>query len=213
MLILSDDRELLAWPYPPGKSPFTIKGVGFQGHMRYVEEHLPGGTKAMLDAFGDPSLVAFFGQPFLHASMYDLHPLAVAGVVCAKLCGLTYLEFLRVRSVHQAQLDVRGVYKFLARMVSTSMIATRLPLLFQQIFGFGKATVTVAAERDVRAAFDGMPRALAPWIVTVGCTYLETVLTIAGAKEPRVTSLRLEPQGTHGEVPVVGTEFQLRWSP
>src|SRR6476620_6141327 len=101
--------EFEHFPKPPGKNPFRVKGNAYRGHMDYVEEHVPGGAEAMRKGFEDPLLKEFFQQTFLAATLYDLYPLVAAGHVCAKLCGSTFSEFVRVRSEYQALRDVSGI--------------------------------------------------------------------------------------------------------
>src|SRR5690606_38162592 len=64
--------ELAALPFAPGEAPFRVKGTAHRGHLEYVAQHVPGGVAAMCEAFEDPRQRAFFAQPFLAASLYDV---------------------------------------------------------------------------------------------------------------------------------------------
>src|SRR5690606_12713961 len=60
--LITDGSELRSLRYPPGESPFHVKGIAYRGHLEYVEAHVPGGVDAMKAAFPDPAVAAFFDQ-------------------------------------------------------------------------------------------------------------------------------------------------------
>src|SRR4051812_12259661 len=130
--VLRDKPSFERLPAPAGKSPFRMKGQAFVGHMKYVAAHLPGGTKTFLGGIADPEMRAFFEQPFLASSWYDVFPLVAAGSVCAKIAGVTLREFLRTRTRWQAERDINGVYRFMLNLVSPEAVAMRMPRLIAQ---------------------------------------------------------------------------------
>jgi hypothetical protein len=46
-----EDYEAL--PFPPGSSPFRIKGVAYRGHVDYAASFIPGGERAVIEGFRD----------------------------------------------------------------------------------------------------------------------------------------------------------------
>ena len=203
-------RELLSLPFDPGESPFRMKGTAFRGHLDYVAQHVPGGVDAMLGAL-EPKGRAFFEQPFLAASLYDVFPLAVAGIACGRLTSQGYLDFVRVRSEAQAARDVGGVYKVLLAFASPEAVATRLPRLVSQYEDFTEVETRKAEGNEVRGVSRGLPRAIFPWYATVCDAYARVVVTKAGAKTCELEATPKASGDAHG-VPVVDMEFAIRWT-
>lgn len=200
------------WPFAPGEGPFRIKGTGYRGHLEYVEANVPGGVRAMGEHFEDPRLARFFEQPFLAASLYDLHPLIAAAAPCAAILGVTPREFVDRRSRAQAPKDVGGVYRFLLAMVPTRSVARRVPQLFAQVFDFGRADVTRDEAGEVDATFEGIPAVFAPWFGAVFVAYGEAALVTSGAKRGAFAVRGTTAAGSAHGVPLVRMAVEIRWS-
>src|SRR4051812_30251101 len=99
------DAERL--PFPIGASPFRMKGSGYLLHMQYVDEHLPGGRAAMNAAIRSPELRAFFDQTFFASHLFDIYPLVTVGYTCARVVGTSFERFIRLRTRHQAEGDLK----------------------------------------------------------------------------------------------------------
>lgn len=139
---LDGDRlEIGSWRFAVGDGPFRIKGTPYLGHMKYVEEELPGGKEAMLARLDDPALREFLSQKFLASSLYDIYPLVAAAIPCAEILGIDPREFVLIRASKQATSDLTGVYRFLLALVSTKRLASRIPLLVKQIYEFGAVRI------------------------------------------------------------------------
>jgi hypothetical protein len=198
-------------PFAPGESPFRIKGTAYRGHMAYAERHVPGGTAAMIAGLHDPRLRAFFEQPFLAASWYDMLPLLPAGRVCAALIGKDYEAYLRARTTAQVTADLGGVYRILLRVVSTETVALRLPKLLGQYLEFGSTSAKAVRPELVEVESLGMPRVLVPWFQPVSETYAVAALRAAGAESPRVIRHPLEPAGVRSGVRIVRYRWDIAW--
>jgi hypothetical protein len=206
--------EFEQFPKPAGKNPYRVKGNAYRGHMEYVEEHVPGGAKAMREGFEDPALAEFFGQTFLAASFYDLYPLVAAGWVCAKLRGMSFSEFVRVRSEYQALRDVAGIYKMLLKLTSAEGLASRLPRLMAQYFDFAQAETHLIKPGHVVGEQKGVPRQqLAPWLATVCETYMRTVMPMAGARDLQVKVDSVRTSERRDGVELCNIRTDIIWSP
>jgi hypothetical protein len=203
--------ELAALPFAPGEAPFRVKGTAYRGHLEYVEQHVEGGIAAMCDAFDDPRHGEFFRQPFLAASLYDVFPLAVGGVICGRLTGQPYLEFVRVRAQAQARSDLTGVYRVLLALASPQAVAARLPRLMGQYFDFGETSIEQRAANWIVATRSGLPAPIAPWYAAVSEGYSRVVLAQAGATEPHLDGVAVEPGGRRGGMDLVKLTFDIRW--
>jgi hypothetical protein len=206
--------EFERFPKPPGANPYRVKGNAYRGHMDYVEEHVPGGAQAMREGFADPALSEFFGQTFLAASLYDLYPLVAAGHVCARLCGTSFDEFVRVRCEFQAERDVAGIYKMLLKLSSAEGLASRLPRLMAQYFDFASAETHLVAPGHVVGEQKGVPqKQLAPWLSIVAESYMRTILPMAGARELRVNVESLRTPERRDGVELCTLRTDIVWKP
>ena len=210
---LTDDgaSELRSFPFAPGASPFRIKGVAYRGHLEYVEANVPGGVPGMLEDLGDPRLREFFQQNFLAASFYDVVPLAIAGIVCGARTGQTFLEFVRTRTQAQARSDVRGVYRVLLALTSAEAVALRIPKLVGQYLDFGDIETKSRSKGLVTGTRTGVPRALAPWYITVSDAYLRVVLSLAGGGDPSFAVTEVRDAGERDGIQLVDFDFAIRW--
>lgn len=202
---------LLDLPFAPGLSPFRIKGVAYRGHLEYVERFVPGGNAAVLAALNRPELDAFFAQPFLASTRYDVFPLAIAGIGCARVTGQPFRQFVRERSKWQANEDVNGVYRWMLRITSPETVAARLPRLISQYFDFGEQRIDVMEKGHLRAARTGMPLPLAAWYVAVSEAYMEVVIGLAGGRDVRCESAEPEIEGRSHGVDIVSLPMEVRW--
>lgn len=206
---LDESRPL---PFRPGEGPFRIKGVAYRGHLDYVAEHVPGGVEEMVRGFRDPALATFFEQKFLASTFYDVIPLVVAGYVCARQCRKSFSEFVRIRSRYQAQKDIGGIYRVLLKLVSPMHVIQRLPALQAQYLDFTKdGTVEVVEPKRVVLRCTGLPAMLAGWYTTVNETYIEVVLTAAGARNVLVRTAPHEPDGKLEGVAAVKWRSEVVW--
>jgi hypothetical protein len=190
-------------PFPPGASPFHLKGIVYRAHIEYANEFVPGGTKAVNAAFRNRQLAAFFEQPFLAASWYDALPIVPVWHVCARLSGLLPNDFLKARTKHQAKQDISGVYKLILNLTSVEQVALRMPRVVGKYFDFGTTDAKVVRPGVVHYEQAGMPALMAQWLSIVGDTYLHVALETAGAKKVRVRRIPIEECGEMHGVPLV----------
>src|SRR6185312_17279254 len=108
---------MTAAPSPPpfGESAFHVKGVIYLGTRAFFDAQVPGGYAGLVSAIHDPALRAFFTQPFLASSWYDVLPVAPLIEIEARVMGLSLEDYLGRRTLFQADRDMGGVYKYLLR--------------------------------------------------------------------------------------------------
>lgn len=181
--LVTDGSELRALRYPPGESPYHVKGIAYRGHLDYVEAHVPGGVAAMKAGFVDPAVAEFFDQTFLASTFYDVMPLAHAGVVCAELSGLSFHEFVRRRTIAQAETDIRGIYKWLLSLLSPRMVASRLPKVIAQYLDYLVFEPLEASPKRVVGRLKGIPLELRGWQSAVFEAYYVHVFELGGVRD------------------------------
>lgn len=210
---ITDGEELRRLRFAPGESPFRIKGNGYRGHLKYVQENLPGGVEAMKDAFEDPRLKEFFNQTFLASAFYDVIPLAHAGLICAEISGMSFYDFVYERTRHQAEEDVRGVYKWLLTLLSPRLVSSRLTKFMAQYFDFMSFELEHSDATVVRGRLTGAPFELRGWITAVFEAYYCHVFKLGGVKEYAIEfTERREAVGAGGE-PTIEVGIELSFGP
>lgn len=183
---------LITAPFEPGDAPFRIKGNGYRGHIAYVSEHLPGGLEAQraalvkIDPERGPLWADYLEQTFFASNWYDLYPLAIAGIACARASGVPFLDFVYKRAAFQATVDIKGIHKFLLKFVSPKAIAVRVPSLVSQYFDFLKIDSSTDEQGHVHSVLRGIPIELAPWWVAMARAYVTQAVVIAGNPAPEV---------------------------
>ena len=195
----------------PGSSAFQIKGVAYLGHLDYCQEFIPGGKERFLASL--PALLRpFFQQPFLPSNWYDVFPLMAAGQVCADLLGLTYYEFVRLRAVHQAKKDIKGIYHIFFAIFSVKSIAVKLPKLFFQYFNFGEICLLKSEPSRVELERRGVPALIVPWQNAVLQGYLEVALPLAGAGTVVIEFGAPRSTGRPGAYEIVTVPMVVSWA-
>jgi hypothetical protein len=172
-------------PVTPGSSPFHIRGIAYLGHLDWVDAHFPGGRRGFL-ALLTPPMRAFFEQTFLAISMVDFMPLASAGQVCARALGKPLIEFVEMRSRHQAEVDLHGVYRAMLKLTSAKLVAARLPKMTARYFDFGEVREIDSKPYCARFAIESLPSSVVDWFIGCYNGYVEIVIGAAGGHLPTV---------------------------
>ena len=197
--------------FSPAPELFRAKGVAYRGHLDFVARHVPGGIKRHNEAFGDPRLVAFFEQPFLASTWYDVYPLVRAGSVSAELLGITVPQLLKVRGKDQVERDLTGVYGFLARFASQRLVARGVVDAVERYFEFAEAKSEQVNPKHVRTLISGVPEDLAEWMAALALSYTEAAFEHVGAKEVRVRVQRVPCTKRKNAVPLAELLVDVRW--
>lgn len=198
-------------PFPPGKSPFKVKGSAYRGHIEYTNANIPGGMRAAIAALVDPEQRAFFEQPFMASSFYDIYPLMVMGNVCARLAGMAVTDFLRIRSRHQVELDFSGVYRLFLQVSSPESVAVKLLGLWAQYLNFGTVEAKTPASGIVEVIRREVPVQVASWLSPISQAYTLRALELNGAKNAFCRALPFRKEGSVQGVDLVTMEAEYRW--
>lgn len=211
MPLATEEYETL--PFPVGQSPFKIKGNAYRGHIDYADANVPGGMRAAVAALSDPVQREFLCQPFMASSLYDVFPLVALAYSCARLAGTTISDYMRIRTRHQAERDLNGVYRLILRLVSPETVAARLPQITSQYFNFGSGEIRKRGPQWVEAVRGGMPVGLINWYGLVAQNYVTRALELNGARNPRARMLPPTPDGKAHGIDLVSMTFEFRWDP
>ena len=198
--------------YPPGKSPFHVKGVVYLGLREYFAEQILGGLEALTKEFPDDELRAFFAGQFLTGGWYDALPLLPILTAASQAKSISLPQVIREGSRFQARRDIRGIHRLLLKLVSPEHVVVRLPRVLPQYFDFCKAETTIVGRGHAESWLEGMPVPLIPWWRPAAETFTSTALTMAGAREVGAFWYEPEPMGEAHGVSVVRLRSRITWS-
>lgn len=207
---LRADLEREKLPFPAGTSPFRIKGSSYLLHLKYVDEHLPGGRAAMRAAITNPEIAAFFEQTFFAGHWVDIYPLVAVGYSCARILGMPFEKFIRLRSRHQADGDLHLFRKLILRIASPEMLATRIPAITASYFDFATAEVVEKKTASITALMHGVPREIVPWLGYVADETVQYMLEINGVKNLR-SQVTSEHEGVREGQTICAIRSTLTW--
>lgn len=184
------DAQLGAWPYAPGQGPFRARGRVLIGHQDFIRDAVPGGLEAVRAQLR-PATRGFYDSEFIATGWYDVAPLIESGLVCARLTGRSFDEYVRYRSGLQVAADMKGFYGFLAKLVTPAGAAVRMAKAIAMFLDFIDVRVRARSARRLEMEIDGVPELLVlPWLRSVLTGYAAGL-----TKHVRASHLdtRLEP--------------------
>lgn len=190
---------------------FRTKGIGYRGHMEYVAKHVKGGVAAMNAAFDSDELRAYFAQPFVASGWYDVMPLVYAGDVCARLMGVPLDTFLRARAKHQVDLDLAGVYGFLARFANKGLIARGVSDATARYFDFLTVESHQTLPDRVETHINGVPVAIVDWMGVLMVAYSDAVFDAVGKPGHAARYRRGVTRAQKYGVPITDFVIEIRW--
>ena len=198
-------------PVPVGTSPFHVRGLVYRSFLTWLDSVEPGFCQRAVEELTDPDLRRWFELSFSKDGWYDVFPLIPLTHVAARLRGIEFAEFCRLRSRLQALEDIQGAYKLFLKVASPAMVALKLPRLAGRYFNFGKDDATRVEPACVRIHRSGLPRYLADWFVASSGSFIVTALECAGAREPSANVVSITSRGDGDGVEMVDVVFDIRW--
>lgn len=195
-----------------GASPFRVKGVAYQGLRASFDARVPGGLEGVVARIDRPELTAFFAQPFLPSSTYDILPLLEASQSAARACGTPWREFVRAGSRLQAERDLGGVYRTLLRLASPRMVVDRIPRILTQYLSFGEVKGALTADTHWEAESRGIPQPVSSWMHAIAEGFVPVLLEAAGAKDVAMVFRPFSVEGRSAGVDLIHARFSVTWS-
>lgn len=206
---VNDERD--SAPFPPGQSPFRVKGTLWMGVRAYVEQHVVGGSGRLDEALARDH-AEFFAQLFVAAGWYDLFPMLAVSPAIARLRGVAPLDQVRHTAAWHGEHDLKRVYKTMLQQSSPQAICRRFASIYSQLYNFGRVEVGREEAKRVESVVHGMPEPLTEWWTTATEAYLVPILTSAGARNPRMVFRSPVADGESHGVRLVRVASQTIWS-
>jgi hypothetical protein len=199
-----------ALPFPPGESPFHIKGEFYRQMGEWTafhDERCAGGVTKVLER---ENLKEFASQPFLSSTLYDILPLPRIVMAVAEARSRDVRELTSAMGKGAVEGQMKGVYaRFLSRL-TTQMFCQRFASVIQQFYDFGPVTVT---ETPSGAAIvrTGVPLCIAEWWCLVTVPFIVIPLEAGGARDV-TASFRIDSHGLDRGVEVGHAVGEVRWA-
>ena len=207
--------ELAEIPFEPGESPFKIKGVAVRGVFERDKDN-PRGIGWCLTQLKDPRLKAYMSQHFLASGWYDIFAFLAVADLRPRAAGATtpaeYARYVRDQGYQQAGIDMKGLFQVLLHLITPNMVGQRVVTIAGKYFDFGKTEMTLGASKHHEGLRSGLPRAILYWHTPALAGYVERVIEIAGAKDPKVVFGPPQNERMQHGVAVVDVTYSLTWS-
>lgn len=194
-----------------GESPFRTKGLLYMGTQTFFAEHLRGGVDELYGDIEEPELRAFISQRFLTSGWYDVLPVPALIAYEARALRMALPQYLRHRTKWQAERDIKTVHRWVLRLASPAMVATRLPRVMMQTFDFVECDVTRPGATEVAVQMGGVPAVLEEWLTNALSVYAETALKLAGAHGVETNMTASTPTARRAGVEVSRMSLHIHW--
>ena len=191
-------------------SVFCVKGTMWLGIRAYVEERVPGGLE-QVNAELSPPLQAFFSQMFLATGWFDLFPMLGVTRAISIVRRQPHMEQARQLAVWHGEHDLKHIYKAILKQSTPLAVCKRFPIIFSQLYNFGRIELVREEEGAVAACAHGMPEQLAAWWMQATEGYLQPILQASGGRNVKLTWQPTQPDGERAGVPLVRVPSVTSW--
>jgi hypothetical protein len=196
-------------PYPPGASPFHIKGEFYRQQAQSIAYHDGKSGGALTRVLQREALLEFARQPFLSSSMYDVLPLPRIVMAVAEARGRDLHEMTSGMGKAAVEGQMTGVYsRFLSRL-TTANFCQRFDQVIHHFYDFGPVAITPAGA-GARVVRSGVPLCIAEWWSLVTVPFVVVPLTASGARDV-TAEWRIQPRGLDRGVSVGDVEWDVSW--
>jgi hypothetical protein len=196
-------------PYPPGESPFHIKGEFYRQQAESIAYHDGKSGGALTRILEREGLLEFARQPFLSSAMYDVLPLPRIVIAAAEARGRDVYEMTSGMGRAAVEGQMTGVYaRFLTRL-TTANFGQRFDQVIRHFYDFGPVSLE-AAPSGARLLRSGVPLCIAEWWSLVTVPFVVVPLTASGARDVTV-EWRVNPGGLDRGVKMADVEWEIHW--
>jgi hypothetical protein len=198
------------WPFELGKSPFRVKGIAYRSTLLALAEDAEVPVESFVESITEPDMRDWFSQRFLAASWYDVYPLVDLARVLSRQEGRVVTETWKENARRVAERDLGSIFRFLLRMTSPRVVASRLPQVSSRYFDFGRLEIVEAHDESVVLERTGTPSALVQWYALVTGEWVLEALRSTGASAAEYSFTRAVEGRAHG-VPTEAITLRFRW--
>jgi hypothetical protein len=197
-------------PFPPGESPFHIKGEFYRQQSESIAHHDARSGGALSRILQREGLIDFAGQQFLSSAMYDVLPLPRIVMAIAEARGRDVHEMTSTMGRAAVEGQMEGVYSRFLTPLSTDNFCQRFDQVIKHFYDFGPVTVAPQPSGASLLRTD-MPLCIAEWWSLVTVPFVVLPLTASGARDVAV-EWRIEPRGRDRGVAVGDVVWDVRWT-
>ena len=167
-----------------------VKGTHVQVAQRCLDRMLGPDTFRTLTASGGPRW-----KVIVPVAWYEVDVLHAANTKAAERLGISMHDLATELASENARTDLRGVYKFLVKVLSVRTILSQLPRLWRNYVHFGECVPISSEPGHYAAEGQGMFEEYLAW--TSGCCrgFVTTAVEMAGARDVKAKIVPLPPLG------------------
>lgn len=196
-------------PYPPGQSPFHIKGEFYRQQAESIAYHDGKSGGALTRILEREGLLEFARQPFLSSAVYDVLPLPRIVTAAAEARGRDVCEMTSGMGRAAVEGQMTGVYARFLNQLTPANFCQRFDQVIRHFYDFGPVTIT-AVEGGAHLVRAGVPLCIAEWWSLVTVPFVVVPLTASGAREV-TAEWRIKPGGLDRGVRVADVDWEIRW--
>jgi hypothetical protein len=195
-----------ALPFPPGTSPFLVKG----SYYCELQERLVD-WDGIMGAVDDAAVREFGLQRFLATKWYDYLPV----LLMARGLGIYFDcpadQAISEQAVENARRQLSGIYKFVLSFASPEVGMRRMSNVYRHLYNFGRCEISVSGDSAV-STYHEWPLMMA-WVYQVTTdAWVGTLFGISGATRVRRVWSAPVPDGTRDGVDLVRLEVRTTWA-
>ncbi|HJL15736.1 MAG TPA: hypothetical protein RMH99_08775 [Sandaracinaceae bacterium LLY-WYZ-13_1] len=198
------------WPFELGKSPFRVKGIAYRSALLALAEDADVSVESFVESIPEPEMRDWLSQRFLAASWYDVYPLVDLARVLARREGRVVTETWKENARRVAERDLGSIFRFLLRMTSPRVVASRLPQVSSRYFDFGRLEILESHDESVVLERTGTPSPIVQWYAIVTGEWVLEALRTSGASAAEYSFTREVAGKAHG-VPTEVITLRFRW--
>jgi hypothetical protein len=197
-------------PYPPGTSPFHIKGEFYRQTAAAVAHHDQRSKGVVTRILEREGLRDFASQSFLSSAWYDVLPMPRIIMAVSEARGRDVHELTSDMGRAAVDAQMTGVYARVLQGLTPDRFCQRFDQVISHFYDFApvQATPVPGGARVVRS---GMPLPVAEWWTLVTVPFVVVPLTANGARDVEV-DWRIEMTGMQRGVDMCEVRWDVRWS-
>jgi hypothetical protein len=198
-------------PYPPGESPFKIKGFSYSNTLACLGREVPGGVPALFNELHEDNLRRFLVQTFLDGTWYDVLPFPTMLHAASRLCKLSPFELARRSAADGADKNVKGIHRLLLQLTSPEQLVERLPAIARQYLNFVTVNVERTAPNHWLSTAHGLPASIVQVYTTTTEAFTTRALALAGAQDIRQLWHAPTMSGVENGVTIMSLVREIIW--
>jgi hypothetical protein len=197
-------------PFPPGTSPFHIKGEFYRQTQAAVAHHDRKSQGVLTRILQREGLHDFATQSFLSSALYDVMPMPRIVMAVAEARGRDVHELTTGMGKAAVEQQMSGVYARVLQGLTPDRFCQRFDQVISHFYDFGPLQVS-DAPGGAEVVRSGLPVQIAEWWSLVTVPFAVVPLSANGARDVHV-DWRIELTGVQRGLDMCAVRWDVRWT-